>query len=322
MFLHDRIDPNDRFRERRQQSHRRRRRRRAVAFLVIAALVAAIAGGAHVLLVARSRRRDGAVDAEGADARPRDQRVQESSLPAEIRGVHVTEGLASIPGKIETYFALASHGLNTIELDVKDENGYVGFVDSDTPALAKKVGAARPYYDAKKIVREAHRAGIYLIGRVVVFQDPTLTTGAPGLGIQSKNGGVWKTSSGWGWANEYDPRVWKYDTDVAVAAAKAGFDEIQFDYVRFPTDGDLSVIVYPHKRAEPRSTTIDRFFEYAVGRLHPLRVRVSADVFGLSASRDLGIGQTPHTDRPGAGRDLPDGLPVALQPGRVQPDRP
>jgi len=184
--------------------------------------------------------------------------------------------------------------LNTIELDVKDENGYVGFVDSDTPALAKRVGAARPYYDAKKIVREAHRAGIYLIGRVVVFQDPTLTSGAPDLGIQSRNGGVWKTSSGWGWANEYDPRVWKYDTDVAVAAAKAGFDEIQFDYVRFPTDGDLSVIVYPHKRAEPRAVTIDRFFEYAVGRLHKLRVRVSADVFGLSASRDLGIGQAPQ----------------------------
>ena len=321
MFLHDRIDPNDRFRERRQQSHRRRRRRRAVAFLVIAALVAAIAGGGTYF----SSRGHGASTAQSVPKAPTHARAISAfkvQPPAEIRGVHVTEGLASIPGKIETYFALASHGLNTIELDVKDENGYVGFVDSDTPALAKKVGAARPYYDAKKIVREAHRAGIYLIGRVVVFQDPTLTNGAPGLGIQSKNGGVWKTSSGWGWANEYDPRVWKYDTDVAVAAAKAGFDEIQFDYVRFPTDGDLSVIVYPHKRAEPRAVTIDRFFEYAVGRLHKLRVRVSADVFGLSASRDLGIGQAPHRIGRGAGRDLPDGLPVALQPGRVQPDRP
>ena len=88
--------------------------------------------------------------------------------------------------------------------------------------------------------------------------------------------------------------MWKYNVDVATAAAKAGFDEIQFDYVRFPTDGDISTIVFPHKRAEPRSATIDRFFAYAVRRLHPLRVRVSADVFGLSASRDLGIGQTPR----------------------------
>ncbi len=293
MFLHDRIDPNDRFRERRDASRRRRRRRRAVAFLLIAALVAAIAGGATYI----SSRGHGAAKAQAAPKTPTRARATSafrSRLPAEIRGVHVTEGLASIPGKIETYFALASHGLNTIELDVKDENGYVGFVDADTPALARSDGAARTYYDAKKVVREAHRAGIYLIGRVVVFQDPTLTAADPQLGIQSKYGGVWKTSSGWGWANEYDPRVWKYDTDVAVAAAKAGFDEIQFDYVRFPTDGDVAAIVYPHKRAEPRSTTIDSFFKYAVGRLHPLRVRVSADVFGLSASRDLGIGQTPH----------------------------
>ena len=223
MFLHDRVDPNDRFRERREQARRRRGRRRATAFLLIAAAIAAIAGGATYFSSG------GHGSAQGATGSAAPTRVQASSLfaarvPAEIRGVHVTEGLASLPGKLESYFALARQGLNTVELDVKDENGYVGFVDSDTPALAKRVGAARPYYDAKKIVREAHRAGIYLIGRVVVFQDPTLTSGAPDLGIQSRNGGVWKTSSGWGWANEYDPRVWKYDTDVAVAAAKAGFD--------------------------------------------------------------------------------------------------
>jgi hypothetical protein len=293
MFLHDRVDPNDRFRERREQARRRRGRRRATAFLLIAAAIAAIAGGATYFSSG------GHGSAQGATGSAAPTRVQASSLfaarvPAEIRGVHVTEGLASLPGKLESYFALARQGLNTVELDVKDENGYVGFVDSDTPALARKVGAARPYYDAKKVVEEAHRAGVYLIGRVVVFQDPTLATGDPALAIQSKDGGVWTNSNGWGWVNEYDPRVWKYDTDIAVAAAKAGFDEIQFDYVRFPTDGDLSLVVYPHKRAEPRSTTIDRFFRYAAARLHPLHVRVSADVFGLSASRDLGIGQTPR----------------------------
>jgi hypothetical protein len=146
----------------------------------------------------------------------------------------------------------------------------------------------------KKVVQEAHKAGVYLIGRVVTFQDPTLTSAEPSLGIQSKWGGVWKTTAGLGWANEYDPRVWKYAVDVGAAAAKAGFDEIQFDYVRFPTDGDVEAMRFPHKRAEPRSTTIYDFLSYAAHRLHPLHVRVSADVFGLSASRDLGIGQIPH----------------------------
>ena len=286
MFLHDRIDPNDRFRERRSQALRRRRMRRAIMFLVVAGAIAAIAGGATYF---SSRSHHSTASAQAKTPAP--ARVVKSPfrsrVPAEIRGVHVTEGLASLPGKLGEYMALGSHGLNAMELDVKDENGYVGFVSPWLPRLASTTGAARPYYDA-------HKAGVYLIGRIVTFQDPTLTAGAPQLGIQSKWGGVWKTSGGLGWANEYDPRVWKYNVDVAVAAAKAGFDEIQFDYVRFPTDGDTSAMVFPHKRAEPRAATIDRFFAYAAGRLHPLHVRVSADVFGLSASRDLGIGQSPH----------------------------
>src|SRR4029079_12814408 len=106
----------------------------------------------------------------------------------EIRGVHATAALASIPGKLAEYEALTRYGLNTIELDVKDEGGEIGFNPSgvalarkaavalaSTPsgrALPRKAGAVRDYYDPRKVVREMHRKGIYLIGRVVVFQDP------------------------------------------------------------------------------------------------------------------------------------------------------
>ncbi len=258
---------------------------------MLVGIVAAIAGGATYI---SSRGHHAAGTAKTSATHPIVARSPfKGRIPTEIRGVHLTEGLASLPGKFESYLGLTSHGLNTIELDVKDENGYVGFVSPSTPALARKVGAARTYYDAPKLAAEAHRAGVYLIGRVVMFEDPTLTSGQPDLGIQSRYGGVWKNSNGLGWSNMYDQRVWKYNVDIAAAAARAGFDEIQFDYVRFPTDGDLATIVYPHRRKEARAATIDRFFSYAVKRLHPLGVRVSADVFGLSASRDLGIGQTP-----------------------------
>jgi hypothetical protein len=293
MFLHDRIDPNDRFRERRRQAQQRRRIRRTIVFLLVAGLIAAIAGGATYF----SSRGHHAASAAPASTPKRSLTAASpfrSRVPAEIRGVHVTEGLASLPGKIHDYLALSSRGLNAMELDVKDENGYVGFLSPWLPKLARTTGAARPYYDVRKVVADAHKAGVYLIGRIVTFQDPTLTAGEPSLGIQSKWGGVWKTTAGLGWANEYDRRVWKYNVDVAVAAAKAGFDEIQFDYVRFPTDGDISAMVFPHKRAESRETTIADFLTYAAARLHPLKVRVSADVFGLSASRDLGIGQSPR----------------------------
>jgi hypothetical protein len=88
--------------------------------------------------------------------------------------------------------------------------------------------------------------------------------------------------------------VWDYDVSIAEAAVRAGFDEIQFDYVRFPSDGDLSIIRYPGKHPQPMGWTIPAFVHYAARRLHPLGARVSVDVFGLSATQDLGIGQNPR----------------------------
>ena len=84
-------------------------------------------------------------------------------------------GLASLPGKLDDYLALTAYGLNTIELDVKDENGKIGFVSRSLPALAREIGAARPYYDVAEAVAAAHSHHVYLIGRVVVFEEDRQT---------------------------------------------------------------------------------------------------------------------------------------------------
>jgi hypothetical protein len=215
-----------------------------------------------------------------------------AALPDEIRGVHVTMALASIPGKLEEYIALKKYGLNTIELDVKDENGEIGFVPSSVP-LASKVGAAKRYYKPREAVRKIHAAGLYLVGRVVSFEDPIASVNHPSMAIRRSDGSLWKTNGGLGWLNPYNREAWKYDVDVAAAAARLGFDEIQFDYVRFPSDGDLSIMRFPGAHPQPKNQTIPAFLQYAVSRLHPLGVRVSADVFGLSATHELGIGQHP-----------------------------
>jgi hypothetical protein len=201
--------------------------------------------------------------------------------------------LAGVPGKLGEYAALRRAGLNTIELDVKDEHGDVAFVRG-APRLARATGAARPYYDARAAVRELHAARLYVIGRVVTFEDPVISERRPALALHNPDGSVWQTRAGFGWLNPYDRRVWRYDVAVAGAAARAGFDEIQFDYVRFPSDGDVSAIRYPLRDNASRATTITRFVRYASRGLHRLGVRVSVDVFGLAATRDLGIGQTPH----------------------------
>ena len=215
------------------------------------------------------------------------------ALPREMRGVHVTMALASLHGKLDEYVALRRAGLNTIELDVKDENGDVGFVRG-APQLARAIGSAKPYFNARSAARTVHAAGLYLIGRIVTFQDPVLSERRPALALHNPDGSVWHTGAGLGWLNPYDRRAWAYDVAVATAAARAGFDEIQFDYVRFPSDGDVSAIRYPVRTKGSMATTITAFVRYATSRLHKLDARVSVDVFGLAATRDLGIGQQPH----------------------------
>jgi hypothetical protein len=276
-------DVNARARERRARRRRQVRARRAVAGGILLALAAGITLGARAV-------GSGHQSAAPSHARPRPTE-QVSYAPKEIRGVHVTMGLASLPGKLRHYLAIP--GLNTIELDVKDENGRVGFVPSGV-TLARRTGAAAPYYKPKQVAKAVHGHGAYLIGRVVTFEDPVLSAKRPELAIHSSDGSLWRNNAGLGWTNPYDRRVWRYNVDVAAAAAKAGFDEIQFDYVRFPSDGDLSLIRYPGARPQPMRWTIPAFAQYASKRLHPLGVRVSLDVFGLAATRDLGIGQLPR----------------------------
>jgi hypothetical protein len=284
-----RLDPSDRFRERRRRARRRRRLRGLAAVSVLVGGVVALALNARFI----------SGDEEAVPEPPVQQRPAEPPAPApavevpeEIRGVHVTAALASIPGKLDVYLGLKASGLNTIELDIKDENGDVGFV-RPVVALAREIGAAQDYYDPRQVARKAEAAGVYLIGRLVVFQDPRLAELRPDMATQTPGGDVWRTNRGLAWTNPYDERVWKYNVDVAVAAARAGFDEIMFDYARFPTDGS-SAAVYPGQAGEPKSQVIAAFFEYAAKRLKPLGVEVSAAVFGLSATRDLGIGQRPR----------------------------
>ena len=274
---------------RRETRRRRVRRRRLAAAGVLVVLGLAAAFGLVRMLVGTSGPAAVVLEPVRSVVTPSPFR---SRLPEEIRGVHVTMALMTLTGKLDEYLGLTRDGLNTIELDVKDENGNVAFVRG-APAIAVHDGAARPFYDPREVVGKAHRAGVYLIGRVVTFEDPITSARHPELAIRRSDGSLWHTNGGLGWLNPYSRAAWRYDVDVAVAAARAGFDEIQFDYVRFPSDGDLSVIRYPGAHPQPMQRTIAAFLRYAASRLHPLGVRVSADVFGLSATHDLGIGQYP-----------------------------
>ena len=114
----------------------------------------------------------------------------------------------------------------------------------------------------------------------------------------------WTDANDLHWANPSDSRVWDYNIALSKELARMGFDEIQFDYVRFPSDGDLSIISYPNTLPGfSKSDCIASFLEKAHDELKPLGVSISADVFGLTAWKtdDFGVGQVlekmaPHLD--------------------------
>jgi hypothetical protein len=286
------IDPNERFRERRAAVRRRKRLRRSAA--VGSVLVAVLLLGMGAQFVGSESGAKPVTDLATLAVTPTSG---PRTLPIELRGVHVTMGLLSLPGKLDEYLDLEREGLTALELDVKDENGEIGFITRSVP-LAVSIGAARDYYDARDAVRKAHDRGIYVIGRLVVFEDPVLSGARPELAVRRTDGSVWRDAAGLGWTNPYDRRVWKYNVDVAIAAARAGFDEIMFDYVRFPSDGDVGGAVYRGKGSLEKRQAIPAFLRYARTRLEPFGVRISAAVFGLSAARDLGIGQLPRQMAP------------------------
>jgi hypothetical protein len=290
------VDPNEQFKLRRLEARRRRRKRRLTASGLLLALVAAGVVGAVIATQFTGRH---TAERASAPAQPtrKSAGLQPRPLPAEVRGVHVTMALASLQGKLDDYIRMKADGLNTIELDVKDENGDVGFVPENVP-LARQIGAAKRYYDPVRAAAKIHDAGLYLIGRVVMFEDPQLSAARPAYAIRRADGSRWLNNGGLGWTNPYDTRVWRYNVGIAEAAARAGFDEIQFDYVRFPSDGDVTQIRYPGRHAQPKGWTVPLFVRYAAKRLRPLGVRVSVDVFGLAATRDLGIAQFPRRIAP------------------------
>jgi hypothetical protein len=185
--------------------------------------------------------------------------------------------------------------LNALLLDLKDESGQVFYLSDVT--TAQEVRATIDFYDLAELTADAAEGGIYLIGRIVAFQDPVAAIRAPEMA-------VWDTEINGPYAagQQYfldptDPAAQAYALDLAVEACKAGVDEIQFDYVRFPDSRRESARFDGGVTPEVRSTTTRDFLATAVAQLHPLGCAVAADIFGFltRAVDDGGIGQNWET---------------------------
>jgi hypothetical protein len=209
--------------------------------------------------------------------------------PTEAKGVHVSIPIASSDPDMERMIGLLDRTeLNALQVDLKDEWGQIGFLVDN--GLVKAVGSSSDSMQIDALVDQMRFRNVYSIGRVVSFKDPKLAKARPDLAVQDKRGGVWGKGE---WLDPYSKEVWDYDLAVATAAAKAGFNEIQFDYMRFPSDGNTSTCLYPHQDSRKPDEVINDFLTYARGKLAPYNVFISADLFGLTASDqgDMNIGQ-------------------------------
>ncbi|MFH1715389.1 MAG: putative glycoside hydrolase [Elusimicrobiota bacterium] len=216
------------------------------------------------------------------------------SKPKYVRGIHITPWSAgSLKYREKINKLIENTGLNTIVIAVKEYNGEVYIPDVTQAIEFKAYVKAMP--DIKKYLETLQDKGVYTVARIVVFKDDIAARKKPEWAVETKNGEIWQDRRNQAWLDPYNRDNWEYTFSIADKCVELGFDELQFDYIRFPSDGVISNCKYsvPHS-----STTavmaICAFLQEAQQRYKTnLGVPISIDVFGLttSADDDMGIGQ-------------------------------
>lgn len=200
--------------------------------------------------------------------------------PVKIKGIYVSGPVAGI-GKMNKLIDLVDRTeLNAMVIDVKNDEGKVTYkMQSD---LVQELEASVGYIpDIHELVQKCKEKNIYLIARIVAFRDPYLAEKKPEWAVHTKDGDVFRDKNGMAWVNPYNREVWDYLVEVASRAAEDGFDEVQFDYIRFSTDVKEEEVDYgPEAEKADKVKIITEFTEYLYDKLEPQGVYVAADVFG------------------------------------------
>jgi hypothetical protein len=217
--------------------------------------------------------------------------LMDTAPPPQIKGIHVSIPIATDRTLFGSMVDLVlSTELNGMQIDVKDERGSVGY--TSTVPLAVEIGSSldESGMDIGRVMDKCWYHDIYPIARIVCFKDPILASKRPELAVHNSAGGRWGNGA---WLDPYSRETWDYILGLAIEASRKGFKEIQLDYVRFPSDGNTETCIFPAQDARNKEQTIVDFLAYMRDGLKPLGIVLSADVFGLTASPQggMGIGQ-------------------------------
>ena len=213
--------------------------------------------------------------------------IVEKSIPVdrdfEVRAVYLTGLMAASDHGIRIIRQWRAVGGNAVVFDIKDSDGSVT-IPFEHPLL----GSHKAYFhDLPKFIHFLHSQNLHAIARVAIFRDQRLVETHPELAVKSyKSGQAWRENGKLVWTDPSQPKVQDYDIALAKKAAEAGADEIQFDYVRFPAEGDQKDASFYFQTEHPewhRSDVIADFLKHAYAELHPTGALLSLDVFGIMA---------------------------------------
>ena len=181
-------------------------------------------------------------------------------------------------------------GINAAVLHVKDPHGRIRWKSNNVQAT--EIGAVASYGLVENALRQLKSRGFWTVAKLDVFVDHQLVTKHPDMGIiDIQSGNPWSDKKGLYWANPYNQKVWEYNLALCKELVRLGFDEIQFDYIRFPSDGDLSAIQYPLNTEQLNKTQcIGKFLKSAYAQLKPMGAIIYVDLFGLVACKTVDLG--------------------------------
>jgi hypothetical protein len=211
-----------------------------------------------------------------------------------VKGIYLTAYSAGSAKKMEEIIALIKRTeLNAVVIDIKDYSGLVLY-DSQVPMVVELNTKDDRLGDVLSLIKKLKDENIYVVARQTVFQDPILAEKKPEWAIKNKSGGLWRDHKGLAWVDPTNKEVWKYNLAIAKETAKFGFDEINFDYVRFPSDGRMSEVVYT-VGDKKKYEVMGEFFEFISRHLSNEPVWLSLDMFGFVMEKtgedDMNIGQ-------------------------------
>lgn len=219
-----------------------------------------------------------------------------------VKGVYVTATTAGTERMKDLIDYVDSTDLNAMVVDVKDDYGHITMNLNTGDKQIDKYTLEQA--DIKKLMKVFEKKQIYPIARIVVFKDSVLAKDHPELSFKRPDGSVWSNGGGESFVNPFMKEVWKYNTDVAIAAAKLGFKEIQFDYVRFPEGFETQDTYLSYSQGDYENLEMDNiskrvaavtdFVAYAKDQLKLYDVEVAVDIFGYTAvvREAPGIGQS------------------------------